>query len=637
MNSEYDPATKISVDIYDLYGQKLLERFHKERLHFDDPVIDPGQTVPNVPSEERAKQELPKIQTPVKRVAIVGAGVAGLYAAMLLKGHDYEFPVDIYEASDRIGGRLYTHRFDRKSVIGTPAPGKEYDYFDVGAMRFPNTPIMAKTYELFKKLEIDLLDYKISNDTNWLVYNGRRISKKEIADNPTIWESDPFRVSMANGGTVPDKWAKQDPGEILHKEIKPFIDALVEDPSKALDDLIDNYDHFSTRSYLAHKKYPPAVISWIETLCAGTGWFDRALIETILEEMAFSYNQKSPSNLKWRCVDGGSEVIPIKMVEWLKKHNKLTEIRTRHRVTMVDYKVEDGNGKLFVSGISHPLLTGDPSFFKKEYSHVIFAVPPPCLRMIDLDTCQLDYAQRNAMRQLQLAPSIKIGMKFKTAWWAGILQDNIGGQSTTDRTARTIVYPSHGQGKSASTVLIVSYAWTSDALVLGAMMHGPESAEQERLKQIMLADLAYVHKNVKTPDNKDVTLTYLIDQFEYMYAFDWQHNPLAMGAFGLFGPSQFREFYRHVTRPSACGQIFFVGETFSTTHGWVAGALNSAERGVLQLLQCHKTATENKGQTEDSIRDFLDEWSPHLEVKEETIYYQFIASLVYQFEEFGNR
>ncbi|CAE6367727.1 unnamed protein product [Rhizoctonia solani] len=617
----YEAAKKISNELYRLY---------EDRLKFGNPIIVPGRSIPSIPNDQRVENELPKITTPVKRIAIIGAGVAGLYAAMLLKQKDREFEVDIYEASDRIGGRLYTHRFNNKSIIGTPAPGGRYDYFDVGAMRFPNTPIMEKTFKLFETLELNghLLDYHISNETNWLVYNGRRITRHDLAENPHIWAQDPFGVSVSNGGTVPDEYAKQDPVKILREVLQPLITKVVQDPDKGLDDLIDNYDHYSTRSYLASKSFPPAVISWIETATVGTGWFDRALIETVLEEIAFSYNQTSTAALSWKCVDGGSEMIPIRMVEWLQRNAKKTKIHLRHRVTMVEYM----NKELIVSGVSHPLLTGDSSFFRETYSHVVFAIPPPCLRMINLDTCELDYAQRNAMRQLQLAPSIKIGMKFKKAWWLGAGQVNVGGQSTTDRTARTIVYPSHGRQDELSTVLIVSYAWTSDALVLGAMMHGPGSAEEERLKQIMLGDLAYVHQGGRSSEDEEITLQFLINQFEYMYPFDWQHNPLAMGAFGLFGPSQFQEFYRHVTRPAARGQIYFIGETFSTTHGWVAGALDSAERGVLQLLQHHQTATGNQGRPENLVDKFLE--GRDVELGKILTYIQLVVSLVYEHEEF---
>jgi len=62
------------------------------------------------------------------KVGIIGAGVAGLYSAILLEslGIDYE----ILEANTRIGGRIYTHRFDEeawwKSKPGEPA---YYNYY----------------------------------------------------------------------------------------------------------------------------------------------------------------------------------------------------------------------------------------------------------------------------------------------------------------------------------------------------------------------------------------------------------------------------------------------------------------------------------------------------------------------------
>jgi hypothetical protein len=64
-------------------------------------------------------------QGPLK-VGIVGAGAAGLYAGMLLQslGIDYE----ILEGSDRIGGRMYTHRFD-EAAWNASKPG-EPDYYN---------------------------------------------------------------------------------------------------------------------------------------------------------------------------------------------------------------------------------------------------------------------------------------------------------------------------------------------------------------------------------------------------------------------------------------------------------------------------------------------------------------------------
>jgi hypothetical protein len=80
-------------------------------------------------------------------VAIVGAGAAGLFTAMILdylnetcKDAGFNASYDIYEASvttetgnTRIGGRLYTHNFPGLSDA-------RHNYYDVGAMRFPEPP-----------------------------------------------------------------------------------------------------------------------------------------------------------------------------------------------------------------------------------------------------------------------------------------------------------------------------------------------------------------------------------------------------------------------------------------------------------------------------------------------------------------
>src|SRR5690606_35352668 len=60
---------------------------------------------------------------PRRKVAVLGAGMAGLVAAYELAslGH----LVTIYEASERISGRAWTHRFD------------DGQYHELGAMRFP--------------------------------------------------------------------------------------------------------------------------------------------------------------------------------------------------------------------------------------------------------------------------------------------------------------------------------------------------------------------------------------------------------------------------------------------------------------------------------------------------------------------
>jgi hypothetical protein len=107
-------------------------------------------------------------------VAIIGAGVAGLRVAMMLK--HLGIPYVVFEASERYGGRVYTHHFKKEK--GEPASSQ--DYFDVGAMRFPDNAANARTFELFEELGITkekgkggkLLPYHLGTDDNILLFNG---------------------------------------------------------------------------------------------------------------------------------------------------------------------------------------------------------------------------------------------------------------------------------------------------------------------------------------------------------------------------------------------------------------------------------------------------------------------------------
>ncbi|CAE6492921.1 unnamed protein product [Rhizoctonia solani] len=506
---------------------------------------------------------------PINKVAIVGGGVAGLRAAMLLAPN---FNVDVYEAGDDVGGRLFTYnKFDG---------GKEWDYFDVGAMRFPKTKLMDPTFDLFDELGLE---------------QRHKVGDLKIKG----YGNDPFKVGLANGGTVPDEYARQDPGELLHDALKPLIDLLLKD-RKAGFERLKELDHHTTRSYLREGKrdekrekkgYPPALIDYIETMSFGTGWFDRALAETVFEELCFQYDKPDPTELKWYCVKWGSIEIIKKMKEKLGTENTV-QIKPKHRVTAAVFhdKAAPNEDMITVSGLDS---SGDQvSSFSEGYSHVIFALPPPCLRTIDLSLCHLDYAQRNALRMVSIGPSCKIGIKFKTAWWRRPEINIQGGQSTTDRMARAIVYPSYGGGKS--TVLIASYSWTQDAIALGSWIQGRGTAAEARLKDLMLADLAHVHKDQITRDE-------LEREFDGMFPWDWNHNPNSMGAFGVFGPDQFSQYYCALTRPAAGGHMHFCGEAISTIHGWVAGALESGTRAVWQLLELNSKATASTQASEARV------------------------------------
>lgn len=135
------------------------------------------------------------------KVGIIGAGMAGLYTAYILDTLNIpRISYEILEAAGRPGGRCLTHRFSEDL----------WDYYDVGAMRFPHNHTMdryrhnpdsivarifqadlIRIYRFFKFAEdlgVELIPYYLQGENTPTRYNGKLFS------GPVDWKSDPFGI-----------------------------------------------------------------------------------------------------------------------------------------------------------------------------------------------------------------------------------------------------------------------------------------------------------------------------------------------------------------------------------------------------------------------------------------------------------
>jgi hypothetical protein len=163
--------------------QHAIQAIKDELKHFTPhfpvgyvPAIgDHEEAVPSVPSVfQPPKLRYPPTELIIIDVGIIGAGVAGLFAAKVLDYLNYQlflrarkangdgepnpspdeffkdyvdggnlpnmlfFKYQILEAAgeERVGGRLFTYNFGE--------PEAPHDYYEVGAMRFPKNPVMTR-------------------------------------------------------------------------------------------------------------------------------------------------------------------------------------------------------------------------------------------------------------------------------------------------------------------------------------------------------------------------------------------------------------------------------------------------------------------------------------------------------------
>ncbi|KAF5512397.1 putative bifunctional amine oxidase [Colletotrichum aenigma] len=525
--------------------------------------------------------------TPLK-VGIIGAGAAGLYAAILLDSLGIEY--DIHEVSDRIGGRIYTYRFDQDTwANSTSADPAYYDYYDVGAMRFPPMPYMDRVignkswslipyinqrveeqHQVVKKPYIFKADntFRRFNDITAQLQDPNSASPSRYnIDIPG--DNQPFEASSAS-----DVWANQ---------VKTLTDALSVDFTSGFD-LLMQYDSMTAREFLLDRNFTNSEIDWLETVNDATGHYDMySMSQAVLEQWIFS----SADINNWSLINGGMDMLTKGMTLVAKTkpilNNKVTDIR----------KNSDGTLKVVVNGSQ-----------EFDYAHVISTVPLGALQIINTTELDLSYSQKSAIRTLQYDPSTKIGLKFKSRWWEKLSTGPFkGGQSFTDLPIRRCVYPSYGvdvSGVENVGTMIASYVWGQDSSRLGSYLnpHNPtnqapfQPESVNTLVDLTLRDLAELN---------GVSHEFILSQYEGYHVYDWYGSAYSNGAFAIFGPGQFSSVLPWLMMPAANGHMHFAGEALSSGHAWIIGAVNSAWRTVYEIL-----STEG---LEDKKKEFIEKWN----------------------------
>ncbi|TDL14703.1 amine oxidase [Rickenella mellea] len=566
----------LQYDVFAHHGRNLIEDFHSKSEGGlpSSPPIARGLKSLSIPTSSIHKSD------EVAPVGILGAGAGGLYTALILQ--DLGIPYRIIEARPEVGGRLFTYTFP--NTTGAP-----YNYYDVGAMRFPKIDAMRRVFKLFhypplnpgdksdleKKLQPFYFTSTPVNNALYF-YNGIRVVQCERTPQDT------FKADEVILDTDPKPYITAGTKAITDDVINPFATRLLDDLKNGTSDgwtYMQSFDKYSTRAFMSlHYKPSPSlglpdkclptdVVNWCETFDKSTGWYDRALSETVLEAVAFGWQPgPNPPSTDWYCIDGGVQEIAKSMAKYVIGCNPLA-ITFNSKVTSIAL-AQDNNGVEVIT--DHSKL--------HQFSHVISTLPLPVLRTIDLRKADLSPMQSNALRELTYGPSVKIGMQFKTAWWTtgvdrtGKPLNIVGGQSYTDRPLRTIVYPSFGDVKNGkTTTLIASYCWTDDATRMGALV----GSDDATMVNMVLNDIADIH---------NVDVAFLREQLISYMGWDWAHDPLTMGAFAFFGPGKFEDVYISLNSPAAGGFLHFAGEALSVRHAWVEGALDSAWRAVAEML-----------------------------------------------------
>lgn len=153
------------------------------------------------------------------------------------------------------------------------------------------------------------------NNNTFYSYNGVTVLQNAMPSP----DQDPFNAEQVIQDISPDPYIKAGAKAIVDDVIAPFATRLLqdlEDGGSVGWEYMKSFDQYSTRAYMSlkyipspslglpNKPLPTDVVNWCETFDKSTGWYDRALSETVLEAVAFGWQPgPHPPRTPWFCIE----------------------------------------------------------------------------------------------------------------------------------------------------------------------------------------------------------------------------------------------------------------------------------------------------------------------------------------------
>ncbi|HET9110008.1 MAG TPA: NAD(P)/FAD-dependent oxidoreductase [Ktedonobacterales bacterium] len=474
------------------------------------------------------------------RIAIIGAGVAGLTAALTL--HDAGLESVVYEAADHVGGRMHSdaETWGDGSVSELCGEFIDSDH--------------TTLHHLINRFNLSTIDLGrgVASQTQSLTYlMGRFYSDDDLAEG--------FQTV---GPTVARHY---------HDAGFPTTYARSTEPGRALDQM-SVYDWIER--YIAGG-HATAVGHYLDGACTGLFGLDTRTQSALNLIYLFggrfaSQSARSPMQGASKIVDGNQR-LPVAIARSLPEGN----VRLGHRLVTVERASDD------MLDLTFSTANGAA---RERYDAVILTLPFSALRRVDYQRAGFDARKRAAIEQLGYGTISKLFLQFDTPYWYGDgpWPHDHNGFIVTDLPIQTLWdSEGHRPGASGETVAGRSHALLVDYTSgrHGAAYAPPapytttaSAPEIERYAQDCLRELERVFPGVSAHYTGRAALSYPTA------------DPNLLGSYACWRVGQYTAFagYEGVAQ----GPIHFAGEHCSIEfQGYMEGAAREGARAAREIIE----------------------------------------------------
>jgi monoamine oxidase len=468
-------------------------------------------------------------------VLILGAGLAGLVAALELRKAGYK--VQVLEYQHRAGGRNWTVRGgDKYTELGGFEQECQFDkdlYLNPGPWRIPSHHHGVLDY--CRRLNVALEPF------NQVNHNAYVHSTKGFGGKPQRFK----HVNADFHGGVAEllaKAANQDKLDgPLSAEDKQMLLAALRNWG-ALDEHYTYKAGPLTSNRRGYERNPGGGLT-AEPVASEPLPFTALLQARVWEHLADgdNYNHHSAMFQPVGGMDMIGKALAREVGDVIHYGAKVTSIKQDEKRVAVTY-LDARNG-------------GAPATATADWC--LCTLPLTVLSQIEVT---VSAPMAKAINAIPYSPSFKVGLQFKRRFWE---QDDLifGGISYTDLPISLISYPSTGFGNPGKGVLLGGYSFGVHAYEFASL------SPQERIARAVEWG-AQLHPQYKT-------------EFENGFAVAWHRVPWTLGCAGAWTNEARAEHYNNLC--AIDGRILLAGEHVSYIPAWQEGAILSSLDAIERL------------------------------------------------------